>query len=143
MLNLKLITIIIFIVCALTEVAAASQTRLLETGKLLEAAVTAIEGIDLTTAKTILNQVVKSLPNNDVAQTLLGVVAEKENKLAKAVVHFAQAVKFALKFAETYNNYGAILLKLNRRKEAAREFAISLAINPNQSSAVLNLNSLT
>ena len=40
---------------------------------------------------------------------------------------------------ETRNNYGAILLRQNKKEAAAREFAASLKINPNQSSALINL----
>ncbi|MEP6923388.1 MAG: tetratricopeptide repeat protein [Pyrinomonadaceae bacterium] len=107
--------------------------------QLLAQSADAFERGDLANAKTILQKVLKADVHNITAHTLLGAIADRENDLRTAELHFSQAAKFSPKSPETRNNYGAILLRLNRQPEAAAEFAASLAANPNQQSALVNL----
>jgi Tfp pilus assembly protein PilF len=107
--------------------------------KLLAESTAALQTADFIRAKTILQEILLVAPRNATANTLAGIVADKENDLAKAEKHFALAAKIAPTAPETRNNYGAILLRLGRRKEAAGEFTASLAISPKQSSALINL----
>lgn len=102
-------------------------------------AANAFERGDLYNAKTILQKILSAEPRNTAAYTLLGAIADRENDLKTAELHFAQAAKFSPKSPETRNNYGAILVRLNRKAEAAKEFTVSLAANPNQLSALINL----
>ena len=98
-----------------------------------------LENKDFVSAEATLQKFLASQPRNVTAQTLAGIVADRQNKLAEAEKHFALAAKIAPQSAETRNNYGAILVRLNRRAEAAKEFTASLAANPNQPSALVNL----
>jgi len=107
--------------------------------KLLAESTAAIQTGDLIRAKTILQEVLRVAPRNAVANTLAGIVADRENDLAKAEKHFALSAKIAPNAPETRNNYGAILLRLGRKKEAAKEFSASLVVSPKQASALVNL----
>ncbi|MDQ3132669.1 MAG: tetratricopeptide repeat protein [Acidobacteriota bacterium] len=107
--------------------------------KLLAESVAAFQTGDFIRTKAILREVFSIAPRNQAANTLAGIVADKENDLAKAEKHFALAAKTAPNAPETRNNYGAILLRLGRKKEAAKEFTASLAASPKQLSALVNL----
>ncbi len=106
---------------------------------LLTESAAALQAEDFVRAKTVLRQVLAVAPRDAAANTLAGIVADKENDLPKAEKHFARAAKTAPAAPDARNNYGAILVRLGRRKEAAAEFAASLALNPNQASALVNL----
>ncbi|CAA9383605.1 MAG: hypothetical protein AVDCRST_MAG74-548 [uncultured Pyrinomonadaceae bacterium] len=106
---------------------------------LLAESTAALQAGDFVWAKKILHEVLRVEPRNPAANTLAGIVADKENDLQKAEKHFALAAKTAPNAPEMRNNYGAILLRSGRKKEAAREFTASLAANPKQSSALVNL----
>ncbi len=107
--------------------------------KLLSETTAAFQAGDLVRAKTLLREILSAAPRSVAANTLAGIVADRENDLAAAEKYFARAAKNAPGAPETRNNYGAILLRLNRLKEAAAEFTASLEINPRQSSALINL----
>lgn len=106
---------------------------------LLAESTAALEAGDFIRAKTSLQKVLSIAPRNPAANTLAGILAEKENDLPKAEKYFALAAKFAPNAPETRNNYGAILLRLNRKTDAAGEFTASLKANPRQTSALINL----
>ena len=106
---------------------------------LLNSAAQSLEKGDYAGAEIILQKILASEPRNVAAQTLAGVAADQQNKLSEAEKHFALAAKIAPQSAETRNNYGAILVRLNRKPEAAKEFAASLTANPKQPSALVNL----
>ena len=106
---------------------------------LLADAAAALQAEDFARVKTILRKALATAPRNAAANTLAGIVAEKENDLPLAEKYFALAAKTASGAPDVRNNYGAILFRLERRKEAAGEFEASLAINPNQASALVNL----
>ena len=99
----------------------------------------ALASEDLARAEMLLREILSVSPRNVTAQSLAGIVADRKNDLVAAEKHFALAAKLAPKSPETRNNYGAILLRLSRKSEAAREFTASLAANPNQPSALINL----
>ena len=141
--NLKILFAAIVFLCFCTGINPA-QTKLSPVNtqkieKLLAESTAALQTADFIRAKTILQEILSISPRNEAANTLAGIVADRENDLAKAEKHFALAAKIAPNAPETRNNYGAILLRLGRRKEAAGEFMASLAINPKQSSALVNL----
>ena len=141
--NTKILIAAIVVLCfcfssglAQTKPSAAANQKI---ENLLAESTAALQAGDFAKAKTILQRVLLIAPRNSVANTLAGIVADRENDLAKAEKHFALAAKLAPGAPETRNNYGAVLLRLGRRKEAAREFTASLAANPNQVSALINL----
>ncbi len=115
----------------------ARQTDSLEQS--LAQAADALERRDLRNAKMFTEKILAIAPHNVAANTLAGAIADRENDLPAAEKYFALAAKLAPKLPETRNNYGAILLRLNRRNEAGKEFAAALAANPNQLSALINL----
>jgi Tfp pilus assembly protein PilF len=124
------------IVCGQAQNAALNARS---TEQMVAEAAKALENNNLIGAKTILQKALKTAPNEALLHTLAGIVADRENDLPAAERHFSLAARLQPKSPETRNNYGAILLKLNRSKEAAREFAASLALNPGQPSALVNL----
>lgn len=141
--NTKILIATIVVLCfcfstglAQTKPSAAANQKI---ENLLAESTAALQAGDFAGAKTILQRILSIAPRNSVANTLAGIVADRENDLAKAEKHFALAAKLAPGAPETRNNYGAVLLRLGRRKEAAREFTASLAANPNQVSALINL----
>ena len=99
----------------------------------------AFEHNDYKISKMLVQKILTAEPRNIAAHTLLGVIADRENDLPSAEKYFSAAAKLAPNLPETRNNYGAILLKLNRKTEAGREFAAALTANPNQLSALVNL----
>lgn len=107
--------------------------------EIIEKAAALLENNDLSEARILLKAALLKEPRNVAALTLAGVAADRQNDLAAAEKHFALAVRHAPDSAEARNNYGAILLRLKRPVEAAREFSAALAINPNQPSALINL----
>lgn len=109
------------------------------TKQLLTEAANAFANGNISQAKLVVQKILIATPRNEVAQTLAGVIADGENDLITAENHFAIAAKLSPNAPETRNNYGAILLKLNRKADAAKEFTASLAANPKQSSALVNL----
>lgn len=107
--------------------------------RLLIEAAAALENGKLTDAKSILRRVLKTAPNDAAAHALTGIIADRENDLTAAEKHFAIAARLQPNSPKMRNNYGAILLRLGRKSEAAKEFTASLSANPNQSSALVNL----
>jgi Flp pilus assembly protein TadD len=61
------------------------------------------------------------------------------NDLATAERYFAAAARLAPASASARNNYGAVLLRRNRTREAAEEFTASLRLDPRGANALLNL----
>lgn len=114
-----------------------AETQKIET--LLADSTTALQSGELARAQTILRKILIAAPRHPAANTLAGIVADRENDLPRAEKHFALAAKAAPAAPDARNNYGAILVRLGRKKEAAAEFAASIALNPNQSSALVNL----
>ena len=106
---------------------------------LISQAVEAVGRMDWEAAKTVLKTVFRLSPNNVAAYSIMGIIAERENDLMAAERYFASAARYAPRSSETRNNYGAILLRLDRKERAAQEFAASLKINPNQLSSLVNL----
>ncbi|HXG83743.1 MAG TPA: tetratricopeptide repeat protein, partial [Pyrinomonadaceae bacterium] len=109
------------------------------TEKLLADAGAALSSDDLSRAGAVLRNVLKTAPRNVKAHTLAGALADRQNDLRAAEKHFAIAAGLQPKSSETRNNYGAILFRVGRAAEAAKEFEASLLINPGQRSAQINL----
>ena len=90
-------------------------------------------------ARELFRRALESDPANVAAHTYLGVLADQDGDLAAAERHFATAAAEAPLLPSARNNHGAILLRLGRVKEAAKQFEVSLKLDPNQPSALFNL----
>jgi Tfp pilus assembly protein PilF len=107
--------------------------------QLINEALDALERGDETTAKAALERALSVEPNNVIAHTYLGVLADRGGNLKEAERHFAAAAISAPLLSSARNNHGAILLKLGRTEQAARQFEASLRLDKNQPSALVNL----
>ena len=116
-----------------------SAVDIKKTEKLLTESTAALQTGDLAKAKIIVSEILKNAPRNLTANTLAGIIADRENDPVRAEKYFASAAKIAPSAPDARNNYGAVLVRLGRRKEAAGEFSASLKLNPNQVSALVNL----
>ena len=110
-----------------------------DAGALVDRALAALEKGDEAGARSLLQQAVKLDPNNELAHTYLGVMADRAGDLAEAERQFAAAAIAAPTSAAARTTHGAILLRLGRMELAAKQFEISLKLNPNQASALVNL----
>ncbi len=81
----------------------------------------------------------KSNPNDAAAHQFLGILDDAANDLKAAEIHFRAAARITSQSPSARNNYGAILLKLKRPVEAAREFEASLKLDAKQANALVNL----
>jgi tetratricopeptide (TPR) repeat protein len=106
---------------------------------LVDEAISVLEKGDEANARNLFQQAIKIDPNNELAHTYLGVLADRAGDLLEAERRFAAAAIAAPTSAAARNNHGAILLKLGRTEQAAKQFEVSLKLNPNQSSALINL----
>lgn len=131
------LTSALFLLCLISTAGSAQTNNLLE--KTLNEAGEAVSANDLSRAKTLVRKLLIAAPRSVEAQTLAGVLADRQNDLPAAEKYFAVAARLEPKSSATRNNYGAILLRRGRIAEAAREFRASLAANPNQPSAQINL----
>src|SRR5215213_5411491 len=125
--------------CFCLPAAAAAQAKNQAVEQKLTEATNALSAGDLNGSEKILQEVLQSAPRSATALTLAGIIADRKNDLPKAEKYFAAAARLAPGAPEMRNNYGAILLRLKRPREAAKEFSASLAINPKQLSALVNL----
>lgn len=129
---------LVFAVAYLGLTASLAQTEN-STEKLLIDAGAALASADFNRADATLQKILRAAPDNVKAHTLAGALADRQNDLRAAEKHFAIAARLQPKSPEMRNNYGAILLRIGRVAEAAKEFEASLSINPGQPSAQINL----
>ncbi|GAC1446406.1 MAG: hypothetical protein NVSMB56_04780 [Pyrinomonadaceae bacterium] len=106
---------------------------------LISEGIAAYERSDFASARASFEKTLALNPRDVTAHTYLGIIADGANDLNVAEKHFAAAAHLAPASASARNNYGAILLKLHRVKEAAAEFDASLKIDGQQSNALVNL----
>jgi superkiller protein 3 len=101
--------------------------------------VAALERRDINTARNLFQRALEADPDNELAHTYLGIIADHAGDLAEAERQFAAAAISAPTSPSARNNHGAILLKLGRDAQAARQFEISLRLDPKQPGAMVNL----
>jgi Tfp pilus assembly protein PilF len=136
---------LLFIVPALgcpSEARAASQERTApgdEAAALVEAGIVALERGDAATARASFRRALELDRDHVGAHTYLGLIADREGNLTEAERHFAAAAAAAPLSPQARNNHGAILLRLGRLKQAAAQFEISLRLDRNQPSPLVNL----
>jgi tetratricopeptide (TPR) repeat protein len=99
----------------------------------------ALERDDLNAARQSFQRALEVDRDNVAAHTYLGVIADREGNLVEAEKHFSAAAIAAPLSPEARNNHGAILLRMGRREQAATQFEISLRLDKNQPSALINL----
>ena len=106
---------------------------------LIENGVAALNRDETEAARTSFNRALQNDPNNELAHTYLGIIADRAGNLAEAERHFRAAATGAPASPAAHNNYGVILLRLGKSGPAANEFETSLRLNPAQSGALVNL----
>jgi superkiller protein 3 len=99
----------------------------------------ALEKGDADAAKTLFQRAIAADPNNELAHTYLGIIADGAGQLTEAELHFAAAAISAPTSPAARNNHGAILLRLGRTEQAAKQFEVSLKLDPRQPGALINL----
>src|SRR5438270_8457179 len=99
----------------------------------------ALERGDAAAARDSFRKALEADPDNVDAHTYLGVLADREGNLREAERHFAAAAAVAPFSASARNNYGAVLVRLNRPQLAAAQFEASLKLDPDQPNALVNL----
>jgi Tfp pilus assembly protein PilF len=107
--------------------------------KLVAEGLAALERNDVAAAKASFERALEIDRHSVAAHTYLGVLADRAGRLEEAERHFAAAAIDAPLSPEARNNHGAILLRLGRTQQAAAQFEISLRLNKNQPSALVNL----
>src|SRR5205085_10822940 len=88
--------------------------------------VAALDRGDLDGARAAFNRALASNPRDADAHRYLGLLADRGGDLQEAARHLAEAARLAPSSAPARNNYGVILLRLGRAREAAAEFEASL-----------------
>lgn len=116
-----------------------NQQALIDKNNLTEKGTEAFSRGETEAARKLFEQAVKSNPNNWLAHNYLGILDDGAGDLKNAEIHFAKAARLNPKSAAMRNNYGAVLLKLNRQREAAVEFEASLKLDAKQANALINL----
>ncbi|MCA1615658.1 MAG: tetratricopeptide repeat protein [Acidobacteria bacterium] len=107
--------------------------------RLVDEGVAALERGDVAGARESFGRAVELDAKNVAAHTYLGVIADQSNDLAGAERHFAAAAIAAPLLPSARNNYGAVLLRLGRTAQAAKQFEATLKLDANQPSALVNL----
>lgn len=98
-------------------------------------AITALEQGDVATAEKLLRQELRAHPADVPALDVLGVVLDKEGKLAEADVVYRRAVSFPHPSAGLLNNFGNHLLAAGKLNEARSAFERVLALDPSYANA--------
>src|SRR5215216_4251682 len=104
----------------------------------VEKGVAALNRDETEAARTSFNRALQDDPNNELAHTYLGIIADRSGNLAEAERHFRAAATGAPASPAAHNNYGVILVRLAKSDQAASEFETSLRLNPEQSGALVN-----
>jgi Tfp pilus assembly protein PilF len=99
----------------------------------------ALERNDVAAAKAAFERALLIDRNNVAAHSYLGVLADRAGQLAEAERHFSAAAIIAPLSPAARNNHGAILLRMGRTQQATAQFEISLRLDRNQPSALINL----
>jgi tetratricopeptide (TPR) repeat protein len=105
-------------------------------------AIAAFERGDTEKARRLCEEVLSVDSRNSTALTFLGLIADRTGNLAEAERHLGRAMKLDPNSPAARNNYGAILLKLGRHREAIDQFEASLRIDNRQLNALVNLAQL-
>ena len=106
---------------------------------LIEKGVAALNRDETDAAKSSFNRALQNDPQNELAHTYLGIIADRSGNLVEAERHFRAAATGSPASPAAHNNYGVILVRLGKADQAASEFETSLRLNPNQPGPLVNL----
>jgi Tfp pilus assembly protein PilF len=106
---------------------------------LIEKGVAALNRDETDAAKSSFNRALQDDPNNELAHTYLGIIADRSGNLIDAERHFKAAATRSPSSPSAHNNYGVILVRLGKADQAAAQFETSLRLNPNQPGPLVNL----
>jgi tetratricopeptide (TPR) repeat protein len=105
----------------------------------VEEGVAALNRNETAAAKSSFDRALRDDPNNELAHTYLGIIADRGGHLAEAERHFRAAANGSPASPAAHNNYGVVLVRLGKPDQAAREFETSLRLNPAQAGPLVNL----
>jgi Tfp pilus assembly protein PilF len=108
----------------------------------LSTCVRAFDNGKLDAAEACFQKIIAGSAANADAHTYLAIIADSRQDVAAVERHFARAARLAPNRASARNNHGAILMRVGKNAEAAKEFEASLAIAPRQVTTLLNLAQL-
>ena len=135
--------VIAFEITCLAQTSAQTRSALpVKSNPLLEEGIAAFERGEDAAAQKAFEQVLVTNRTDVMANTYLGIIADRAGDLAKAEHYFATAASADPGSASAHNNYGAVLLKLGRPREAALQFEASIRLNKDQPNALVNLAQL-
>ena len=106
---------------------------------LIEKGVAALDRAEADAAKSFFTRALQADPDNELAHTYLGIIADRAGNLSEAERHFRSAATRSPASPAAHNNYGVILVRLGKADQAARQFETSLRLNPAQAGALVNL----
>jgi len=110
--------------------------------QLVSEGIRSFESGETAAAQNAFRKALVAEPDNVLAHTYLGIIADRTGDLAEAERHFSAAAITDPTSPSAHNNYGAILRKLKRNDDAAKQFETSLRLNPGQASAAINLGQI-
>ncbi len=114
----------------------------MELNRTLNGAISAHRSGNLSAAEHGYRQVLKSVPNQPVALNLLGLVAIKQGKNARAVQLLQKAIAAKPDFADAFNHLGVAQRKLGQHQRAIKSFSRAVALDPALTEAHNNLGNV-
>ncbi|MFN2532818.1 MAG: tetratricopeptide repeat protein [Pyrinomonadaceae bacterium] len=105
----------------------------------IEEGLAALNRDETDAAKISFNRALQDDPNNELAHTYLGIIADRGGNLAEAERQFRAAATGSPASPSALNNYGVILVRLGKPDQAARQFETSLRLDSAQAGALINL----
>ena len=86
-------------------------------------------------AEKLYNEILKSSPYHEGAQSNLGILYNQLGKHQKAINCFEKAIQINPNFANTYYSLGAIFTQLGESQKAISYYEKAIQINPNSANA--------
>lgn len=129
-------------VCRAQTVSASARSippRVRQAEQLLADGLAAFERGDTASARDSFQKALGLNPDEVMAHTYLGIIADGAGDLKEAERHFSAAAMAEPFRASARNNYGAILMRTGRLNLAAEQFEASLKLDRDQPNALVNL----
>ena len=98
-----------------------------------------IEKEDFVLAKSKLNQLLITYPNDYILENVYGFVLAKENNYTDAIFRFRKSININNSFADGYYNLASLLTKIGLDGEAIDNFKKAISIKPNYFEAYYSL----
>jgi tetratricopeptide (TPR) repeat protein len=132
----------LLLMCGVGLTAAALAQGGSDAKKALTEAVGLMQAGNFTEAEKVLQKARKAAPNNGDVYNLLGIVYDQRGDFKAAETAYLTAVKLNPKAVSPLANFGVLLVKLKREKEAVGIFESVLKINPTHPQTIINLGFL-